>query len=133
MMTGDMQMLIATAILAFLHSFIVLVPYVINWGLPIAVGNRDNTPELPKWAERALRAHRNMTENFVHFAVFVLAVNYLGLSSQLTVLGATLFFWCRLAYLVVYIAGIPWVRTALFVGAVSGEGMIIYQLVSNVS
>jgi len=132
-MTGDMQMLIATAILAFLHSFIVLIPYIKHWGLPVAVGNRENTPALPPWAGRALRAHRNMTENFVHFAVFVLAANYLGLSSQLTIVGATLFFWCRLGYLVVYIAGLAWIRTALFVGAVTGEAMIIYQLVTNIA
>lgn len=129
-MTVDMQMLIATGILAFFHPAPYLVAYLKYWEPKVAFGNRHNTPELPLWAERALRAHHNMTENFAHFAVFVLAVNYLDLSNNLTALGATLFFWCRLAFLVVYTAGIPWIRSVIFIGALTGEGMIAYQLVT---
>ncbi len=131
MMTGDLQMLIATGFLAFLHPLVYIPAYLKHWGFQVAFGNRDSTPELPQWVERALRAHRNMTENLTHFAIFVLAVNYLGLSNELTVLGATIFFWCRLFYMILYSAGIPWIRSAIFIGALTGEGMIIYQLVTR--
>ncbi len=127
-----MQMLIATGILVFLHPLPYLFAYLKYWEPKVAFGNRHNTPELPQWAERAQRAHRNMTENFAHFAVFVLAVNYLGLSNELTVLGATIFFWCRLLFLILYTAGVPWIRSAIFIGSLTGEGMIIYQLMTNV-
>ena len=41
----------------------------------------------------------------------------------MTVLGAQLFFWARLAYAVVYLAGIAWLRTAVW--AVSMVGVVL--------
>ena len=77
-MTVDMQMLIATSILDFMQPLTYIFSYLYNWGPVVAFGNRDNVPALPAWTDRALRAHRNTTENLVHFAALVLAVNYLG-------------------------------------------------------
>ena len=45
-----------------------------------------------------------------------------------TLLGAQLFFWARLAYALVYIAGIPWLRTALWTVSVIGMILIFVQL-----
>ena len=47
----------------------------------------------------------------------------------MTALGAQIFFWARLAYLVIYISGIPWARTALYVISVIGMVLIVAQLV----
>jgi uncharacterized MAPEG superfamily protein len=44
----------------------------------------------------------------------------------MTLLGAQLFFWARLVYAVVYVAGVPWVRTAVW--AVSAVGLILIFL-----
>jgi uncharacterized MAPEG superfamily protein len=43
-------------------------------------------------------------------------------------LGAQLFFWARLAYAFVYIAGIPWVRTAVWLVSVIGLVLIFVQV-----
>ena len=75
------------------------------------VGNREGVGELTG-CRRAGRAHRNMLENMVPFAALILVAQATGVSNEMTVLGAQIFFWARLAYLVIYIAGIPWVRTA---------------------
>ncbi|MFT4570658.1 MAG: putative MAPEG superfamily protein [Hyphomicrobiaceae bacterium] len=37
-------------------------------GFPGGLGNRDTLPELPAWAARAQRAHRNQLENLPVFA-----------------------------------------------------------------
>ena len=42
----------------------------------------------------------------------------------MTALGAQLFFWCRLAHAVVYIAGIPYLRTLAWLVSVVGMVMI---------
>jgi uncharacterized MAPEG superfamily protein len=43
-------------------------------------------------------------------------------------MGATIFFWARLAYAVIYLIGIPWLRTlAWFVGVI-GMAMIAWVL-----
>jgi uncharacterized MAPEG superfamily protein len=46
-----------------------------------------------------------------------------------TALGAALFFYARLAYAVIYVAGIPWLRTAVWCVSVVGLVMILLQLV----
>jgi len=42
--------------------------------------------------------------------------------------GAQLFFWARVAYAVIYLAGWPWVRTAAWAVSVIGLLMIFFQL-----
>ena len=78
---------------------------------------------------RAKRAHMNMLENLVPFAALVLAAHGLGKLGALTMLGAQLFFWSRLAHAIVYIAGIAYVRTlAFFVGYI-GMALIFISII----
>jgi uncharacterized MAPEG superfamily protein len=99
-------------------------------GLPKLAGNRDNMPELQGWAGRAERAHRNMLESLVLFAILVLAARALNISNNLTVLGAQLFFWGRVAHAGLYIAGITWVRTAAWAVSVVGLLLFFLQLIA---
>lgn len=99
-------------------------------GLPKLAGNRDNMPELQGWAGRAERAHRNMLESLVLFAILVLAARALNVSNNLTVLGAQLFFWGRVAHAGLYIAGITWVRTAAWAVSVVGLLLFFLQLIA---
>jgi uncharacterized MAPEG superfamily protein len=99
-------------------------------GLPKLAGNRDNMPELQGWAGRAERAHRNMLESLVLFAILVLAARALNISNNLTVLGAQLFFWGRVAHAGLYIAGISWVRTAAWAVSVVGLLLFFLQLIA---
>ena len=46
----------------------------------------------------------------------------------MTLLGAQLFFWGRVAHAIVYIAGIPWLRTAAWGVSVIGLILIFAQL-----
>jgi uncharacterized MAPEG superfamily protein len=69
-----------------------------------------------------------MLENLVLFAVLVLLVSVTGKSNQMTLLGAQLFFWARLAYAAVYLAGIPWLRTGVWLVSVIGLVLIFLQL-----
>jgi uncharacterized MAPEG superfamily protein len=49
-------------------------------------------------------------------------------TNSTTVLGAQLFFWARLTYALVYLAGIPWLRTAVWAVSVIGMLLIFVQL-----
>jgi uncharacterized MAPEG superfamily protein len=100
-------------------------------GLPKLAGNREHMPEVTGWAGRAERAHRNMLESLVLFAVLVLLARALNISNSMTVLGAQLFFWGRLAHAVLYIAGIAWVRTAAWAVSIVGLVLIFLQLISQ--
>ena len=79
-------------------------------GLPALAGNREGLPPITGWADGAARAHRNMLESLVLFAALVLIAVVARPTRPR--FGAQLFFWGCLAYAVVFIAGIPWLRTA---------------------
>jgi len=65
----------------------------------------------------------------VLFAVLVLVAQVAGRANEMTALGAQLFFWGRLAYAVVYLVGIPWVRTGVWAVSLVGLILIFLQLV----
>lgn len=127
-MTTDLKMLLAVSLLSLLQFMPYFMAYLKHWGITGIVSNRENMPALPGWANRAKDAQSNLNENLIHFAVFVLILHVLGLSNEMSALGATIFFYSRLAYWVVYIAGITWVRTLAFMAGVVGEVMVIMQL-----
>lgn len=129
-MTTELQMLVWSALLLVVQSFSVLFGGLAANGVGWGIGNRGESRPLPAWGERAVRAHRNMIENLVPFAALVLTAHAAGVSNAATAGGAAAFFWGRLAFAGVYIAGIPYLRTAVFVVAIGGMLAIARALLS---
>ena len=128
-MTTDLLMLVWTALLALLLPTIYLTGRLVTpGGLAWGLGNRDGGLTVPPWAARAERAHRNLTENLAPFVALVLVAHVTGKANATTALGATLFFWGRLAHVLVYTAGIVYLRTAVFALALVGEILILMEI-----
>jgi len=98
-------------------------------GLPALAGNRDKMPALEGIAGRALRAHYNMLENLPLFIALVLVAQVAGRTNATTTLGAEIFFFARLVHAVVYLVGVPYLRTAVWAVSMVGLVMIFLQLV----
>ena len=128
-MTPELIYLVWSAVLTFVLMLIAVSGATLQVGLPTLAGNREGMPEMTNWAGRAERAHSNMLENLVLFAILVLVAHAAGVRNAMTVLGAQLFFWGRVGHAVLYIAGIPWARTAAWVVSVVGLILIAWQLV----
>lgn len=124
-MPTDLRLLAYAAILSWLQ--IMLAGALRSRGdLAVSFGNRDKLAEPTPMAARAERAARNMLENMVVFTALLLAAQGAGHDHHdRVVLGARIFFWARLAYAVVYVAGITYVRTALWAVGVTGMGLIV--------
>jgi uncharacterized MAPEG superfamily protein len=116
-------------LLAFVQLVVAVMGAQMQVGLLTLVGNREKFPEILGWGGRAARAHRNMIENLVLFAALVLVAVAAGRTNAMTLLGAQLFFWARLAYAAVYLVGIPWLRTGVWAVSVVGLALIFLQLV----
>lgn len=114
------QLIAAIGLLGFLLVIPPLIALIRTAGWSVAIGNRANVPALPEWANRATRAQRNLVDTMVPFLAIVLAVQIAGASNENTLFGTALFFWSRVAHAVVYIAGIPYLRTLAFLGSASG-------------
>ena len=100
-------------------------------GLRFAFSNRDQPPEPMPVAARAHRAARNMLENFVLFVALVLAARLGGIPSARLEPGAAIFFWARVAYFAVYLAGIAYARTIVWGVSLVGLGMIAVAIVAG--
>jgi len=98
-------------------------------GLMKLVGNREGMPEITGWGGRAERAHVNMLRNLVLFASLILVAMATGKVNDTVVLGAQIFFWARVAYAIIYVAGIIWLRTLSWAISVIGLILIFAQLV----
>jgi|ERR1700734_3771686 uncharacterized MAPEG superfamily protein len=128
-MSVEMDLLVWAAALTFVQALIAAAGANLHVGLPALAGNRENLPHIGGWAGRARRAHRNMLENLILFAILVLVAQIAGKTNATTALGAQLFFWARVVYLLVYLVGIPWVRTGIWFISVIGLVMIFLQIV----
>ena len=127
-MTPDLQMLVWSAALALAQMLVAVIAAHTQVGLPTLAGNREGMPPLTGWAGRAQRAHLNMLESLAVFAIFILVAHLTGRANATTALGATLFFWGRAAYAIVYLAGLAWVRTAVWGVSLAGILMVLSQL-----
>jgi uncharacterized MAPEG superfamily protein len=84
-------------------------------GLKWNASNRDGEVKpLTGAAARAVRANANFLETFPFFAAAVLGVVVGGKSSAHTVLGCEIYLAARIAYLPIYIVGIPYLRTLVY-------------------
>lgn len=128
-MSIDLKLLVWSVALTVVQAVIAVIGAQMQVGLPILVGNRENLPVMVGWAGRAQRAHRNMLEYLVLFAALVLVANATGKANATTALGAEVFFWARIVYAALYLAGIPWARTAVWAVSVVGLLMIFVQLI----
>ena len=127
-MTMELKLLVWSVTFTVVLAVVAVLGAMLQVGLPKLAGNRDDMPEITGWAGRASRAHRNMLENLVLFAVLVLAAKTLNISNASTVLGAQLFFFGRIAHAVIYVIGVPWLRTAAWAVSIVGLLLIFLQL-----
>ena len=128
-MKPELNLLVWSVVLTVVQMLVAAQAAFNKVGLMALVGNREGMPEIPGWGGRASRAHWNMLENLVLFASLVLVAVMAGKTNDMTLLGAQLFFWARLAYAAIYIAGIIWVRTLAWLISVIGLALIFAQLV----
>ena len=118
--TAELNYLVWSAALTLVLVLIAVTGAALAVGVARLVGNREPALVISGWAGRAQRAHVNLLESLVLFAILVLVAHATGVRTGLTLLGAQLFFWGRLVHAVVYIAGIAWVRTAAWLVSVAG-------------
>lgn len=127
-MSLELKLLVWSVALTLVQCIIAVLGAQMQVGLPALAGNREDMPEPGGWAGRARRAHRNMLENLVLFAALVLVAHVTGRTNAMTALGAQLFFWARLAYAPIYIAGLAWIRTGAWTVSIVGLLLIFLQL-----
>lgn len=127
-MTTELGLLAWSIVLGLVHAIATGQLAVLQHGLAYNMGPRDEEKKLTGVGGRVNRAFQNYLQTFPFFAAAVLAAHVAGRHTSWTVLGAHLYFWARLAYVPLYAAGVPVIRTAMFLVSVAGTVLILLAL-----
>jgi uncharacterized MAPEG superfamily protein len=127
-MSLELTLLLWSVALAFVQMLVAVSGATLQFGLSDLAGNRESLPPATSWAGRAQRAHHNMLENLVLFAVLVLVTEITNKNNASTGFGAEVFLFCRVIYAVIYVIGLPWLRTAVWCVSMAGLILMFVQL-----
>jgi uncharacterized MAPEG superfamily protein len=126
-MSRELMWLTLTVIL----TGVLWIPYILDRimvrGLTGAMANPSpNDKPQSLWAQRLQAAHGNAVENLVIFAALVLTLDAQSHSTESTVIACAVYFWARLAHALVYMLGIPVLRTLAFaVGFLAQAALVL--------
>lgn len=124
----EIRMLAYSATLCVLLAVPYTIGLILERGLPTVAGNREDFADGAGWIGRSQRAHRNLVENLVPFAALLLSVVVTNKLDPTTAFAARLFFYARLGHAVIYLIGIPWLRTLAFALGVVAMVMLLAVL-----
>jgi len=113
-MSSELSILALYGLLTVILILIQVLLATPQLGIPYLVSSRDEKRELTGLAGRALRAVDN---SIVAMALFAPAILILAVTSNFSgasLMAAQAFLLARVAYAVVYFAGLPWVRTLVW-------------------
>lgn len=126
----ELKMLLYSAILGIVQLLVVASLSTSQRGVKWNLSPRDQkVPELTGVAGRLERAFKNFMETFPFFIAAILMVQITEMQSSSSMMGAYLYFWARLVYVPLYAAGIPGVRTLVWVISFIGLLMVLAALI----
>jgi len=125
-MTADLWIVLS---LALLTELLTLPPLIARGSVPGGMKwifhNRDTELEgVAPWGGRAIRAHGNLADNLAMYVAVIGIAHIIGATNGKTLIAGVALLVARILHAVVYIAGIPYLRTAVF--AVGQFAMLIY-------
>lgn len=132
-MMSLVTVVLLSAILLVVHIFVQFLPAVFEQGWSWTVGSRDKDKKQHTiFAGRAARALANYRETLPIFLIlaFLLVLAPVTFGSY-GIFGAWLWFWARVAYLPLYLSGIPYLRTFAWLIAFAGlvlMGIPVYNM-----
>lgn len=131
-MPVELKILALGAVLLFVHIFTATRFKTAQYGRKWNVGARDEELSPPSpITGRVMRAQANFEETFPIAIVALLGVVLANRTSASTALGGWIWLGARIVYLPLYAAGIPVIRTIVFVISMVGLVMVLWPLLAG--
>lgn len=127
-MTVELSMLVYSALLFLVIILVQAGLAIAQNGLMAQAGSRDSLPEPSVLRQRLQRLSANMQENLVIFSAVVLVANAMGVSNDSTALGASIFFFARVAHAIIYAFGWPVIRPLFYFASLYGIALIVIEI-----
>jgi uncharacterized MAPEG superfamily protein len=128
LMPIEILVLAATGALLLTLTLIQGTRNVLVLGLPTAAGNQHDIAPWSGANDRLNRAIRNLIEALAIYAPIAVTVQMLGQTNDISALGAEIFLIARVVHALVYVLGIPWVRTLAWFAGVGGIVLVASPL-----
>ena len=126
-MTTELTVLAWGCVLALVHIFAAVRVKTRQYGTKWNMGARDEQlPPAEPIVGRLARAQANFFETFPIMIAAVLLVTISDQTNRWTAIGALLWLLARIVYLPIYAAGIPKVRTLIFLVSIVGLLMVLW-------
>lgn len=114
MLSSELSILALYGLLVIITLLIQVLAALGQVGLPMLASPRDHMPALTGIAGRMQRCLQNSVVAMALFAPPVLSLVIQDATSASTLLACQVFLIARLIYLPVYAAGLPWLRTGVW-------------------
>ena len=131
-MSLELQFLIFSIFLLIIQLILQATAGFLANGFLGFAGSRDDEVLTTGIGGRFERAYYNMLETFPIFAALVLIIQVTESWTTISALAVQLYFWGRLAYLPLYVIGIPFLRTIAWLIAGAGIVMLAWPLLQQV-
>lgn len=129
MMTTELTILAWTLVLAIVQVLLPAFCRTRELGIAWNGGARDSEPVPPgKVTARLLRAQKNLYETLPLFIAAVLIAHVAGKEGEMTLLGCQLFLGARILYVPLYAAGIPYIRSLVWLGSMLGLCLLLWAI-----
>jgi uncharacterized MAPEG superfamily protein len=127
-MSIELTMLCASVALLFVLVIIQAAAGAQAQGALVMANNRDNLGPPSIWQARTKRCVDNHREGLILFAPLIIVAALTNTSGDLTVYGAQMFFYSRVAHAIIYLAGWPYIRPIAWTIGMIGIIMIFIAL-----
>ena len=92
------------------------------------MGNREKSPDVAPWVERADRAQRNHHDNLATIAIVIVVTQLAGQADNVTAIASIAILGSRIVHGLAYIAGIGIIRSLGYFASLLGIGTILWRL-----
>lgn len=131
-MTIELQLLGWTLVLAIIQILLPAHFRNMETGLAFNAGRRDEAgPPVGQTTGRLRRAQANLFETLPLFAAGILIAHLAGREGALTFWGAWIYLVARIVYLPLYVAGIPYVRSAIWALSLTGLVLVLIAILGR--
>ncbi|MCD7058341.1 MAPEG family protein [Pelagibacterium xiamenense] len=127
-MSLELTLLVWSVVLLFVQISIQAVWLTVDLGSEYNASPRDAQKPLGTHAARAKRMLDNFLETYPAFVGLALTTVLLGTSNGLTQWGAGIYFAFRVFYIPLYLAGVAYIRSLVWIAASAGLAMMVLGL-----
>lgn len=131
-MTTELTLLAWTLVLALVQIMLVANLRTAETGLQYNASARDGDAPPPRpVTARMQRAQANLYETLPLFAAAVLIAHVSGSEGDLTLWGCWMYLVARIVYVPLYAAGIPYVRSLVWLVSLAGLIMVLFAVLTG--